>query len=174
MATTYSGIYKVKDRNKYNGNPDNVIYRSMWEKYCFLWCDESEEIVKWSSEEVQIPYYYDIDKKYHRYFVDLKITFKNGKTILVEIKPKKQTTPPQGNNRSKRYISEAMTYVKNKNKWEAAEEYAKDRGWEFEIWTEIELEKYRILPKSSLKTPGKLKPLEPIKPFRKKSKKPYK
>jgi hypothetical protein len=29
-----------------------------------------------------------------------------------------------------------MTYVKNINKWEAANEYAKDRGWKFVIWTE--------------------------------------
>ena len=29
-----------------------------------------------------------------------------------------------------------MTYSTNISKWTYAEEYAKDRGWEFQIWTE--------------------------------------
>jgi len=29
-----------------------------------------------------------------------------------------------------------MTYVKNTSKWETAESYCADRGWEFVIWTE--------------------------------------
>ena len=53
-----------------------------------------------------------------------------------------------------------MTYVKNQNKWDAANEYAKDRGFEFQIWTEHTLQKMGILPK--LKPLGKLKPLVPI------------
>ena len=47
----------------------------------------------WSSEETVVPYYYEIDKRYHKYYLDLKITFKEGKTILVEIKPEKETKP---------------------------------------------------------------------------------
>ena len=45
------------------------------------------------------------------------------KTILVEIKPQKETELPKRPDKSKRYIGEAMTYVKNMNKWEAANEY---------------------------------------------------
>ena len=41
------------------------------------------------------PYFYEVDKRYHRYYLDLKITFKEGKTILVEIKPDSQTKPPE-------------------------------------------------------------------------------
>ena len=112
-------------------------------------------------------YFWDIDKKYHRYYVDLKITFTDGKTILVEIKPAKETEPPTNPNKSKRYIGEAMTYVKNMNKWEAANSYAKDRGWEFQIWTEDTLKSMGIMKEQK----GKLKPLKPLKPYRKKSKK---
>ena len=65
--------------------------------------------------------------------------------------------------KSKRYIGEAMTYVKNMNKWEAANNYAKDRGWEFQIWTEETLHSMGILKK--------LKTLKPLKPYRKKRKK---
>ena len=117
----YSGTYKVKNKSKYKGDSDNVVYRSMWERHCFVWCDNNPNIKEWSSEEVVIPYFWDIDKRYHRYFMDLKITFTNGQTLLVEIKPEKETKPPKRPDKSKRYINEAMTYVKNQNKWQAAD-----------------------------------------------------
>jgi hypothetical protein len=156
----YSGKYKVKNKSKYQGDPSNVVYRSMWEKWAFKWCDESSQVKQWSSEEVVIPYLYEVDKKYHRYFMDLKIVYESGKTVLVEIKPEVQTKPPTGARRTKRYITEGYTYVKNINKWEAAKEYAADRGWHFEIWTEKTLEAKGIKPKST----------KPLKPFKKKAK----
>lgn len=162
----YSGKYIVKHRSKYKGDADKVIYRSMWERHCFYWCDMNANIRGWSSEEVVIPYRWDVDKRMHRYFMDLKITYKDGRTILVEIKPEKETAPPKRPDKSKRYINEAMTYVKNMNKWEAAEQYAKDRGWKFQIWTEKTLTEMGIMPKQSKK--GGLKALKPLKPFRKK------
>lgn len=163
----YSGKYKVKNIKKYKGDPDKVTYRSHWEKLCFMWCENNSKVKSWSSEETVVPYKWDIDKRMHRYFVDLKITFNDGKTILVEIKPEKETELPRNPNKSKRYIGEAMTYVKNMNKWEAANEYAKDRGWEFQIWTENTLKSMGIMKDFK----KKLKPLKPLKPYRKKAKK---
>ena len=163
----YSGKYKVKNLSKYRGDPDKVTYRSHWEKLCFMWCESNPNVRYWSSEETVIPYRWDVDKKLHRYFVDLKITFTNNKTILVGIKPEKETELPKNPNKSRRYIGEAMTYVKNMNKWEAADDYAKDRGWEFQVWTENTLHSMGIMKKQK----GKLKPLKPLKPYRKKSKK---
>ena len=90
--------------------------------------------------------------------MDLKIVYQTGETVLVEIKPAKELSPPTGNRRTKRYIIEGYTYIKNINKWEAAKEYAKDQGWGFEIWTEKELESKGIMPKS----------IKPLKPFRRK------
>ena len=165
---TYKGKYRVVNTHKYRGDLNNVIYRSQWEKACFLWCDRNSNIREWSSEEVIIPYYYDVDKKYHRYFMDLKFTTTEGKTFLIEIKPEKQTKVPKNPNRSKRYISEALAYVKNQNKWQAANEYALDRGWHFQIWTENELRSLGILQKP---TPGKLKEMKPFKPYRRNKKK---
>lgn len=164
----YSGKYKVKNIKKYSGDPDKVVYRSSWEKACFVWCDQNPKVVKWSSEEVVVPYRWDIDKKMHRYFVDLKITFDDNKTILVEIKPDKETAPPKRPDKSKRYIGEAMTYVKNMNKWEAANSFCKDRKWEFQIWTEETLYSMGIMTKPLKKVPGKLKPLRPYRKKRKK------
>lgn len=128
-----------------------------------MWCDENNSIIEWSSEEIVIPYYYDVDKKYHRYFIDLKIKFAEGTVLLIEIKPEKQTKPPVGKRKTKQYIKESLTYVKNMNKWSAASEYAKDRGWKFEIWTEKELENLNIMPKSANKIKSKLKPMPKFK-----------
>ena len=162
----HSGKYNP-DPKKYKGDVSTVKYRSSWELKAFIWCDKNSSVKYWSSEETVVPYFWDIDKKYHRYYVDLKITFTDGKTILVEIKPAKETEPPTNPNKSKRYIGEAMTYVKNMNKWEAANSYAKDRGWEFQIWTEDTLKSMGIMKEQK----GKLKPLKPLKPYRKKPKK---
>jgi hypothetical protein len=163
----HSGKYIVKIPSKYKGDHTKVVYRSMWERNAFVWCENSSEVKEWSSEEVVIPYYYDVDKKYHRYFMDLKITYTNGRTVLVEIKPAKETQPPKRPDKSKRYLNEAFTYIKNQNKWKAAAEYAKDRGWEFDIWTEHKLEAMGINPKP-LKS---LKKIAPLKPLRKPKKK---
>lgn len=152
----YSGTYKVKNPTKYRGNAQNIVYRSLWERSAFKWCDTTTRVLKWSSEEVVVPYFYDVDKRMHRYFVDLLIEFKEG-TILVEIKPKKETTvPKKQGKKTKAYLNESMTYVKNQNKWKAATTYAHDRGWTFEIWTEDTLKKMGIMKKG-------LKPLKPLK-----------
>tara|TARA_B100000085_G_scaffold56546_1_gene49530 strand:- start:137 stop:643 length:507 start_codon:yes stop_codon:yes gene_type:complete len=166
----YSGLYKAKNINKYKGDHSNIVYRSLWEKAVFQWCDKNPKVKQWSSEETIIPYYYEVDKKYHRYFVDMKIVF-DDKILLVEIKPEKETKPPEGPKRTKRYVAEGLTYVKNMNKWEAANEYAKDRGWEFQVWTEKTLQEMKLLTKP---VPGKLKTYKPLAPYRKKRRKRYK
>jgi len=162
----YSGRYQVKNKKKYKGDPTQVVYRSMWEKYCFMWCDQNPKVKNWSSEEVVVPYYYDVDKRYHRYFVDLKIVMED-KTLLVEIKPEKETKPPVANKKTKKYLSESLTYVKNMNKWQAANNYCKDRGWEFQVWTEKTLYSMGIMTKP---LSGKLKKLKPLPPYRKRKK----
>lgn len=141
----YSGKYNVKNIQKYDGNPTKVFFRSLWEYKVFKWCEENPSIIKWSSEETVIPYRCKTDNKIHRYFVDVKIKLANGETHLVEIKPKKETVPPKTPPRkTKRYVTEVMTYVKNQSKWEAAEEYCMARGWKFSVWTEDTLKSFGI------------------------------
>ena len=156
----YSGRYKVKNKSKYRGNSTQVIYRSLWEKYCMTFFDESSQVKSWSSEEIMIPYQYDVDKRYHRYFPDFFVVWSNGKKSLIEVKPFKETRPPTGTRRTKRYINEGLTYVKNQNKWDAAVEYCKDNNYKFEIWTEKELDALGIKPKST----------KPLKPYTRKKK----
>ena len=141
----YSGKYKIKKPEKYVGDPSKVTYRSLWERQAFKWCENNSKVVAWNSEEVVVPYKYKVDKKYHRYFVDLLIKMDNGDIILIEIKPKKETSPPKKPARqTKRYINEVTTYIKNTDKWDAAQKYANDRGWKFEIWTEDTLKSLGI------------------------------
>lgn len=164
----HSGRYTVINPAKYKGDPTNVIFRSLWELYCFQWCDTSGSVKEWVSEEIVVPYLYEVDQKYHRYFIDLKITFADNSTVLVEIKPEKETVQPKRPDKSKRYITEALTYVKNQCKWKAADEYAKDRGWKFQIWTEKTLVANGIMPPYTDKT---MKPLKPLRPLKKKKSK---
>lgn len=124
---------------KYAGDPSNIIMRSSWETRFAIWCDKNPQIVKWSSEETVIPYVSPMDGRVHRYFVDFKIQTVNNKTYLVEIKPKKQTLPPEGSRKTKKFLMEASTYLVNQAKWEYAKKYAKDRNWEFIVITEQEL-----------------------------------
>ena len=125
---------------KYTGDPSNIIMRSSWETRFASWCDKNPSVLKWNSEETIIPYKCPTDNRIHRYFVDFKITVTTGRTYLVEVKPKTQTQPPiYPGKRTQRYLQESLAFMKNQAKWEAATNYAKDRGWEFKIITEHEL-----------------------------------
>ena len=159
----YSGTYTVKNKSKYRGNADKIVYRSLWERDCMKHFDKDPTVVKWSSEEVVVPYFYDVDRRMHRYFVDFLVTYTSGVTLLIEVKPKKETSVPvYKGSKTRKYISESMTYVQNQNKWKAAVEYAKDRQWEFVVWTEDTLYAMNIMKKG-------YKPLKPLKKLAKKS-----
>lgn len=125
---------------KYVGDPTMIIMRSSWETMFANWCDKNPSVLKWSSEETIVPYRCPTDNKIHRYFVDFKVTFKDGRTYLIEVKPAKQCEPPIfPGKKTQRYLTESLTFLKNQAKWSAATEYAKDRGWGFKIITEREL-----------------------------------
>ena len=68
------------------------------------------------------------------------------KTYVVEVKPKRQTKPPQRKSKkvTKSFINEAKTFEVNKAKWRAATEWCKDRRLEFKITTEDELESSNV------------------------------
>jgi len=136
----YKGKYKVKNKKKYEGDHTNVVYRSSWERAAFKWLDNHKDVVGWSSEQMIVPYRCKTDNRVHRYFPDLFIRMKDGRTYLIEIKPDKQTRPPKKRSRkTKKYLTEVMTYAKNQSKWEAAQAYANKRGLIFQVWTETTL-----------------------------------
>ena len=94
----YGGKYKPKNISKYIGDPTKVVYRSLWERKFMVYCDETESVLEWGSEEIVVPYLSPIDGKWHRYYVDFIVRVKTheGKieTKLIEIKPKKKCSPP--------------------------------------------------------------------------------
>jgi len=141
---SYKGKYKPKHPRKYKGDPTNIIYRSLWERKFMTYCDNSNNILEWCSEEIVLPYRSPIDNKVHRYFPDfyIKVKESNGivKKYVIEIKPKKQCLEPKIQKRkTKSYIYEVCEYAKNQAKWKAAKEFCKDRKWEFKVLTEDEL-----------------------------------
>lgn len=140
------GKYVPRNPIKYQGNPNDIWYRSSWEWRMMDWLDKNPQVLKWSSETTVIPYRSPLDenRKIRRYFVDFKATIKNNRgeesTYLIEIKPKIQTQPPVMKTRTtKRYLTEAQTFCTNKAKWEAATTYANQRGYKFVVLTEEDL-----------------------------------
>ena len=145
MAHNYKqGLFKPLNPKKYIGDPTNIVYRSGWEKRVMDWADTNPNVKHWCSEEVVIPYKSPVDGRWHRYFVDFYVEAvrRDGETVkmLLEVKPKVQTLEPKKPSRTtKRYITEVMTYGVNQAKWKAAEEYCKDKGWQFKVITESDL-----------------------------------
>lgn len=141
---SYKGIYKPSYPEKYIGDYRNIIYRSLWERKFMNYCDLNENILKWSSEEIWIPYLSPIDNRVHKYFPDFYIKYKDStgvvKESLVEIKPKRQVEGPKPNKRiTQKQLYEIKEYSKNQAKWKAAREFCEDRRWQFQILTEDNL-----------------------------------
>jgi hypothetical protein len=133
----YKTKYSPNNPQKYVGDPTNIICRSLWERNICKFCDMNESVVKWSSEEMVIPYTNPLDRKLHNYYPDFVIQFKNNeglKTWMVEVKPKKQTYLKE--NASKQ---EKITWIINTAKWEAAKRFCEKNNMEFKVITEKEI-----------------------------------
>ena len=143
----HKGKFKPQNPHKYIGDPTNIIYRSSWEVILMDYLDKHQNIKRWSSEEIIIPYFSPIDGKRHRYFPDFFVEQeKDGKVekILIEIKPKKQTVPPIKNlsptgKITKSYLTEVKNWGINQAKWNSAVSYCNNRGWKFAVMTEDHL-----------------------------------
>lgn len=140
----YKGLFKPKNIEKYQGDSSKIIYRSLWERKFMVFCDNNKNILKWSSEEIIIPYV-SIDEKIHNYYVDfwIKIKTKLGiETFLIEIKPLKQCQPPKIKNNekiSKKELEEIKKWNINTKKWLYAKKFAEEKNWKFKILTENHL-----------------------------------
>lgn len=140
----YKGRFRPKNVQKYKGDPNNIIYRSLWELRFMRYLDSHPSILEWASEEIAIPYYSPVDKKMHRYFPDFWVKSVSSdnqiNTMLIEIKPDKQTKQPEKQDKiTRRYISELKTFGVNTAKWKAAREFCEDKRWQFKVLTEKEL-----------------------------------
>lgn len=138
------GLFTPQNPQKYLGN-QKPFFRSSLELKFMSWCDKNNKVIKWGSENVVIPYYNELTKRTHRYFVDNFIIFKDGDNLvkyLIEIKPRSQTVPPTTNYSKKSHlIYEQKRYIQNMCKWKHAEMFAKKHNCKFLILTEEELGK---------------------------------
>jgi|TARA_R110000744_G_scaffold377858_1_gene493290 hypothetical protein len=139
----YKGRFIPKNRQKYLGDFNKIIYRSSYELKFMNWCDRNESIIGWASEELAIPYRSPMDNRVHRYFPDFYIEVKQSDGIqkfLIEVKPDRFTRPPKaGKRKTRRYLQEIANYAVNEAKWLAAKDFSSKQNMVFKLVTEKEL-----------------------------------
>lgn len=96
-------------------------YRSGMEEKVYKLLDSYDEVMSFDYEPFEIDYIHQ--GQAHKYIPDIFVTFMDGHKELWEVKPSNQTS-----------------LEKNKNKWFAAKEACKVRGWEFQVLTEKRIE----------------------------------
>ena len=138
----YKGRYNPIHPKKYKGDHHNIIYRSLWERKFMVYCDTSDNIIEWGSEEIIIPYLSPWDGRMHRYFPDFYIKVKQHdgsvKKLIIEVKHKKQCSPPEKtpNRKTKKWFKEVKTWGVNSAKWKYATNWCENNGMEFKILNE--------------------------------------
>ena len=95
MGRPIKSRFKPSNPKKYQGDPNNIIYRSSWERKFCAGVIRTITSSDGESEEFNIPYLSPVDHRVHRYFPDylIEVKEKGGKVkkYVVEVKPKKQT-----------------------------------------------------------------------------------
>ncbi len=138
-----SKFNQIADVFKYLKHPEKfkgrrpITLRSSWEiKFVLRFIDVQENILEWKNEDIIIPYFFEIDRQWHRYFPDFWIKFKdkygNIRESIIEIKPIKDTVLAKNKKNFE-------TFIKNKNKFDSAKLYCEKRNIDFMILTEKEL-----------------------------------
>lgn len=99
-----------------------LTYRSGLEEKLYKILDRHEDVMSFYSEPFHIDYVHR--GQVHKYIPDLIVHFMDGSRAVWEVKPANQTELEQ-----------------NKDKWRAAEQACKVRGWGFEVFTEQRINK---------------------------------
>lgn len=136
MNTKYmQGFFNPRNPVKYKGKLHEIIYRSSLELKFMCWLDDNKDVLKWSSEEIYIPYKDKATGKYRLYFPDFwYMTI--DKEYIIEVKPARKCKPPKKGN-----IKEVREYATNTSKWEMAHKFAQIRNMKFVILNEHDLKK---------------------------------
>lgn len=139
MAGRYQqGLYTPRHPEKYVGDPLKIRYMSSWELNLHKFFDNNPHVMRWSSEKLVVPYLKPTDGKFHRYYPDYWIEYRNkeGKLIqeVIEVKPKSKMKKPRKNSKYK--LAETVELAINIAKWKAAQAFCRQRGMTFRIVTE--------------------------------------
>jgi len=141
----YKTRFYPKNASKYIGDPNKIVCRSLWERKFCKYLDENKNILRWSFENIKVPYLSPLDKLMHQYIPDFLVEKKNKdgsvSTLMVEIKPEKQTKKPVlTENVSKRtYSKNLQMYLVNQAKWDAAKQFCSQNNIDFVVLTEKEI-----------------------------------
>lgn len=118
---------KFVPKNDFKCEQGCCTYRSLWERKVMLYFDRSTSVHLWSSEKIEVPYISPKDDKWHTYYPDFWVLYtKKDGTVgeaIIEVKPKSQ-----------------KRWKVNKAKWKAAREMCKEKGWDFIVLTEKEIQ----------------------------------
>jgi hypothetical protein len=132
------GKFTMKHPQKYVGTKVPT-YRSSWEWSFMNFCDNNENVQKWASEAIQIPYRDPLTGRQTVYVPDFFIQYmdKNQRVLveLIEIKPASQTILE----RVGKSKHNQMQFIKNQAKWAAAGLWCRQQGIKFRIVNENDL-----------------------------------
>lgn len=104
-------------------------YRSGWEQKYMIYLDDHPDVMTWSYEKLVIEYISNQKtKKIRKYYPDFQIEYKDGKKVIVEIKPSRK-------------MKQATVLKKIK----AAIEWCTAHDLTYKILTEIELKDLGLL-----------------------------
>ena len=119
------GEYIPKNKHKFLSKL-SPTYRSMWERRFMIYCDRSDNIIEWDSESIHIPYISPKDDRWHHYYPDFYIKYKDKHDsiikAIIEIKPSFQ-----------------KRWDVNIAKWEACQKHCDEKNMDFKVLTEKEL-----------------------------------
>jgi hypothetical protein len=138
MAKFARGKFVMKNPSKYVGTK-TPTYRSSWEWNFMNFCDLNENVIKWASEAVQIPYRDPLTNRQTVYVPDFFIQyvdkFNKIHVELIEIKPASQAILERvGKNK----YNQAQ-FVKNQAKWAAATLWCQQQGLKFRVINENDM-----------------------------------
>lgn len=141
MKSFRQGVFTPVYPEKYRGNVAQIYYRSSWELAMNKFLDTNMNILRWSSEEIKIPYIKPTDGKVHHYYPDYWVEYqnRNGEVIqeIVEVKPASQVAKPTTRGKARKTILfEQTAWAVNQAKWTAAQKWCQDRGLRFRVITE--------------------------------------
>lgn len=112
-------------------NQRMMHYRSSWEKKVMVLLEASPRVD--SYQEEPFPIQYEFRGGTHNYFPDFLVKFKNGTSLILEIKPQNQ----------------CETDI-NKAKWSSAMRYCTQHGFVFRIWTEVMISKLNKIARNPM------------------------
>jgi len=100
------------------------------------WCDNTDNVLRWSSETIKVPYYDTVKKKQRLYYVDNYVEILEGtkvKKYLIELKDHKETKKPDPRSKKKKatLVMEQSQWITNCCKWKSCKAFAEKNDMEF-------------------------------------------